>query len=102
MASPSCFSEIRVGEVWIGQDGDVVRDNLFLTSSDISGSSSSSQMTSPKSSNYPRSFLVLAVKVSAYKLKMPTYAGSDRRDILVAWVCISRRNPDYGAVDVNC
>lgn len=47
MASPSWASEAQVGEVWMGQEGEVARDILFLTPSDFSGSSAS-----PKSSNY--------------------------------------------------
>lgn len=47
MASPS-----RVGEIWMGQKGEVVRGNLFSTSLDFSGSCNFPKMTSPKSSNY--------------------------------------------------
>lgn len=53
MASPSRSSNTGMGEVWMGQEGEVVRDNLFMTLPDISGSSNTPKMTSPKSSNYP-------------------------------------------------
>lgn len=42
----------KVGEVWMEQEGEVVRDDLFLTSLDFSGSCNSPKMTSSKSSNH--------------------------------------------------